>query len=96
MWKKQSPGTGLQGTIMSKNTSIRWQCKPGASSEEEEVLWRTAQDYGALFRRGFGKRIRSTSPAVGRTPPHIPLLTVKLHLAGEEIEAVVEDRKSVV
>ena len=34
--------------------------------------------------------MRSTSPAVGRTPRHTPLLTVKLHLAGEEVEAVVD------
>ena len=32
----------------------------------------------------------STSSAVGRTPLQTPLLTVKLHLAGEEIEAVVD------
>ena len=88
--EKQSPGTGLQGTITSKNTYILWQCKPEASSEEEEVRWRTPQDHGAWFRRGFRKRIRSTSPAVGRTPRHTPLLTVKLHLAGEKIEAVVD------
>ena len=90
MQTKQSPGTGLQGTSTSKNTFDHWQCKPGTSSKEEEVRWRTPQDHGAGFRRRFGKRIRSTSPAVGRTPRHTPLLTVKLHLAGEEIEAVVD------
>ena len=90
VWKKQSLGTGLQGTIISKNTCIRWQCKLGASSEEEEVLWRTPQDHRAWFKRGFVKRIRSTSVAVGRTLLHIPLLTVKLHLAEEEIETVVD------
>ena len=34
--------------------------------------------------------MRSTSPAVGRTPRHTPLFTVKLHLAGEQVEAVVD------
>ena len=44
--------------------------------------------------RGLGKRIRSTSPAVRRTSRDTPLLTVKLHLAGEEIEAVVDTEAS--
>ena len=34
--------------------------------------------------------MKSTSPAVGRTPRHTPLLTVKLHIAGEEVEAIVD------
>ena len=34
--------------------------------------------------------MRSTSPAVGRIPGHTLLLTVKLHLASEEMEAVVD------
>ena len=46
------------------------------------------------MRRGFWKRIRSTSPAVRRTTRHIPLLTVKLHLAKEQVEAVVHTRAS--
>ena len=90
VWKKQLPGTGLQSSIKSKDTCVLWQCKPGTSPEEEEVPWVTPQDHGAGFKRGFGKRISSTSPAVGRTHQHTPLLTVKLHLAGEEIEAVVD------
>ena len=32
----------------------------------------------------------STSPTVARTPRHTHLLTLKLHLAGEEVEAVVD------
>ena len=89
-WKEQSPGTGLHSSIKSKNTCIYWECKLGTSPKEEEVQPETPQDYGARFRRGLGKRIRSTSPAIGRTPRHTPLLTVKLHLAGEEVEAVVD------
>ena len=50
----------------------------------------TPQDYGARFRRGFGKRIRSTSPAIVDTSQHTPLLMVKLHLAREEVEGVVD------
>ena len=38
----------------------------------------------------MGKRISSTSLAVGHTTRHTPLFTVKLHLAGEEVEAVVD------
>ena len=79
---------------MSKNTSVLWQCKPGTSPKEEEVQQRTPQDYGGQFRRGFGEQIRSTSPPVGHTSTHTPLLTVKLHLAGEEIEAVVDTGES--
>ena len=94
MWKKQSTGTRLQGTITSKNTSVPKQYKPGTSPEVEEVRCRTPQDHGAGFRRGFGKRISSTSPAVGHTPQQTPLLTVKLHLAGEGVEAVVDTRAS--
>ena len=40
------------------------------------------------MRRGFWKRIGSTSPAAGRTPQYTPFLTVELHLAGDEVEAV--------
>ena len=90
VWKKQSAGTGLQGTITSKNTSVLWQYKPGTSVKEEQVRQRTPQDYGARFGRGFGKRISSTSPAVGHTPQQTPLLTVKLHLVGQEVEAVAD------
>ena len=80
----------LQGCIQSKDNSVLWQCKPGTSPEEEEIRWGTPQDHGAWFRRGFRKRIRSTSSGVERTPRHTPLLTVKLHLAEEEVEVVVD------
>ena len=90
VWKEQSPGTGLQGSIKSKDTSASSQCKPGTSPEVEEVRQGTPQDHGARFGRGFGKRIRSISPAIERTSQHTPLLTVKLHLAGEQVEAFVD------
>ena len=89
VWKEQSPGTGLQGSIESKNTSVLWQCKAGTSPKEKEVRQRTPQNYGARFRRGFAKQISSTSPVGGHTPQHTSLLTIKLHLAGQEVEAVV-------
>ena len=38
----------------------------------------------------MGKEISRTSTAVRHTPRHATLLIVKLHLAGEEIEAVVD------
>ena len=34
--------------------------------------------------------MRGISLAVGRTPQHTPLLTVKLHFAGKDVEAVVD------
>ena len=49
----------------------------------------------AWFQRGSETRISSTSPVVVHTAQHTPLLTVKLYLAGEEIEAVVETGASV-
>ena len=90
MWKKQSSGTGLQGTITSKNTFVPRQCKSGTSLEEEEVRWGTPQNPRPWLRRGFRKPIRSTSAAIGRTPRQTPLLIVNLYLAGEEVEAVVD------
>ena len=54
----------------------------------------TFQNYKAGFTRGLGKQIRSTLPAIGRTPQHTPLLTVKLHLAEKDLEAVVDIRAS--
>ena len=42
------------------------------------------------MRRGFGKRVSSPSPTVGRTPHNTPLLMVRIQLAAEEVEAIVE------
>ena len=61
--------------------------------EEEYVQGRT-QNYGDRFRRGFGKRITGTSPAVGYTASHTPLLIVKLYITKEEVEAVVDTKPS--
>ena len=47
------------------------------------------QDYGAQFRRGFVKQISSASLVVRCTTQHTSLLTVTIHLAGEEVVAVV-------
>ena len=41
-----------------------------------------------------GNKMRSTSPAVRRTPRHTPLLTVKVLVAGEWVEAVVDSGAS--
>ena len=95
VWKQQLLGTGLQGAITSKNTFILSQCKPGTSPGEEHIPWGTPQVHEARFRREFGKQISSTSQAVGLSYQHTPLLTIKLHLVGEEIEAVVDTVASV-
>jgi len=54
-------------------------------------MWKegTPQDHRVRIR-GVGKLIRSVSPPVGRTPRHMPLLTVRIMLAGEEVDAVVD------
>ena len=44
----------------------------------------------SLVQKRTRETNRGTSPPVGRTPPHTPLLMVKLHLAGEEVEAVAD------
>ena len=43
-----------------------------------------------MIRRGFGKRVRSPSPTVGRTPGRTPLLTVQIQLPVEEVKAIVD------
>ena len=43
----------------------------------------------------MGKRVRSPSPAVRRTPRHTPFLTVRIQLAVEEVEAIVDSAASV-
>ena len=79
----------LQGWLKSEDIFVLCQCKPETSLEEEKVQYGTRQKYRAWCKRGFGKRIRNTSPAIRRTLRHTALLTVELHLAGEETEVVV-------
>ena len=38
----------------------------------------------------MGKRVRSTSPAVGRTSRHAHRLTVQILIGGEQVEAIVD------
>jgi len=40
------------------------------------------------------KRLSSMSPAVGCTPRHTPLLTVRILIAGIEMEAIVDSGAS--
>ena len=96
LWKDKPQGIGVHSTRHHgiTTTTVSSQQQPGAPQQEEEVRQGTPQNHGAQFRRGLGKRIRSTSPAVGRTPRHTPLLTVKVLVAGEWVEAVVDSGAS--
>jgi len=49
----------------------------------------TSQDHRVGIE-GVGKQIKSVSPAVGQTPRHTPLLTVRITIVGEEVDAVVD------
>ena len=94
MWEEQSPGTGISRSLQRKDTSISRLYKPGTSPKEEEVCEGTHQDYRTGLKRGFLRQKSNASPAVGGTASYIPLLIVKLHLAAEEVEAVVHAEAS--
>ena len=47
-----------------------------------------------LFRSPVGKRVRSPSPTIGRTTRHTSLMTVRIHIAGEGVEAIVDSAAS--
>ena len=80
----------MQDSLKSKNTAIHHQYTPRISPETEEVWQEKSQDNGDRFGGGFGKCISSTSLAIGRTSPHILPFTVKLDLAGGNVEVVVD------
>ena len=50
----------------------------------------THEDHRARFKREFGKGIRGPFRAIRHTTRHTSLLMVKLHLAGEEVEELVD------
>ena len=58
------------------------------SSGEEKVQYRTNQDYEIILERRFRKQARHTFPTIECTLECNHLLTVNLHIATEEVEAV--------
>jgi len=92
MWKAGTLRAGLQNWVAGQNPPP-WEtteCQPTTGQQQEAThRSRTSQDHRVRIR-GIRKRIRSVSPAVGRTPRHTPLLTVLITIAGEEVDAVVD------
>jgi len=92
MWKEGTLRSRLQNWVAGQNTPP-WEtteCQPTTRQQQEAThRSRTSQDH-RVRTSGIGKRIRSVSPSVGRTPRHRPLLTVQIMIAGEEVDAVVD------
>ena len=92
MWKEGTLRSRLQNWVAGQNPSL-WETteRQPTTRQQQEATHRprTSQDHRVRIR-GIGKRIRSVSPAVGRTPRHMPLLTVRITIAGEEVDAVVD------
>jgi len=92
IWKEGTLRSRLQNWVAGQNTPP-WETteRQPTTCQQQEAMHRsrTSQDHRVRFR-GIGKRIRSVSPTVRRTPRHKPLLTVRITIAGEEVDAVVD------
>jgi len=92
MWKEGILRSGLQDRVAGQNIPpLETTKRQPTTSQQQEATHRssTPQDHGVRIRE-IGKRIRIMSPAVGRTPRHTRLLTVRITIAGEELDAVVD------
>ena len=66
------------------------QPQQGACQQKGSNAYGTSPNHRIGIQRGFGKRESSPSPAVRRSSRHTPLLTVRIQLTGEEVEAIVD------
>jgi len=92
MWKEGTLRSRLQNWVAGQDTPLlkTTERQPTTCQQQEAThRSRTPEDHRVRIR-GVGKRIRSVSAAVGRTPRHTPLLTVRITIAGEEVDAVVD------
>jgi len=92
MWKEGTLRSRLQNWVAGQDTPpLETTERQPTTCQQQEATHRsrTPEDHRVRIR-GVGKRIRSVSPTVERTPRHTPLLTVRITIAGEEVDAVVD------
>ena len=77
-------------SIADAPPEVYQQPQQGACQQKGSNAYGTSPNHRIGIQRGFGKRESSPSPAVRRSSRHTPLLTVRIQLTGEEVEAIVD------
>ena len=92
MWKEGTLHSRQQNRVGGKNTpTLETRERPPTTRQHQDAMHgsKTSQDYQVRIK-GVGKRIRTISYALKDTPRHMPLLTVRIKIAGSEVDAGVD------